>query len=70
LRSGVPPGPRGARYSCAVSGTTPMTTIATVDTFVSLRRIFFIEVILFPAAIFWLVTVAHASEQKKESSAG
>jgi hypothetical protein len=41
-----------------------MTTIAaTADTFVSLRRIFFIEVILFPAAISSLVTVANASEQ-------
>jgi hypothetical protein len=48
-----------------------MTTIvATADTFVSLRRIFFIEVILFPAAIFLLVTVAHASEQRREGSAG
>jgi len=43
-----------------------MTTIvATADTFVSLRRIFFIEVILFPAAISSLVTVAHAWEHKE-----
>jgi hypothetical protein len=43
-----------------------MTTMAAADAFVSLRRNFFIEVILFPAAIFWLVTVAHASEQGRE----
>jgi hypothetical protein len=48
-----------------------MTTIAaTADTFVSLRRVFFIEVILFFAAISSLVTVAHASEQRREGSAG
>jgi len=48
-----------------------MTTIAaTADTFVSLRRIFFIEVILFPAAIFLLVHAEHASEQRREGSAG
>jgi hypothetical protein len=48
-----------------------MTTIvATADTFVSLRRIFFIEVILSPAAICSLMTAAHASEQRREGSAG
>jgi hypothetical protein len=47
-----------------------MTAIAKAETFVGLRRIFFIEVILFPAAISSLVTVAHALERKREGSAG
>src|SRR5262249_10155598 len=45
LRSGVPPGPRGARYSCPASGTTPITTTAPADTVASLRRTFLIGVI-------------------------
>jgi hypothetical protein len=45
-----------------------ITIAATADTFVSLRRIFFIEVIPFPAAVFSLVMVAQASERRKADS--
>src|SRR6266566_9995768 len=62
FRSGFPSGPRGARYSSAASGAIPM-AITTADTFVSPRRILFIEMILYPTIVFLLFTAALASER-------
>jgi hypothetical protein len=48
-----------------------MTIIAaTADTVVTLRRVLFIGMILFPTAIFLLVHAAFVSEQRRKGSAG